>query len=173
MIKILFVCLGNICRSPLAEGIFNKLLNEKELQLKISSDSAGTGNYHIGDKPDKRSIKVAKQNGIELTHKGRQIGLADFQNFDYILAMDNDNFKNIKALEKKARDLDQTIKAKIYLTREFDNLYDDEVDDSENETAWDVADPYHGTEEDFQECYDTLERCCTEFLKYLIKAHKL
>lgn len=173
MVKVLFVCLGNICRSPLAEGIFNKLLREKELQLSISSDSAGTGNYHVGDKPDKRSIRVAKKNSIDLTHKGRQIKLEDFQTFDYILAMDNDNFKNIKVLEKKAEDLDQPKKAKIYLVREFDNLYDDEVDDSENETAWDVADPYHGGEEDFQECYDTLERCCTEFLNYLIKAHKL
>jgi len=172
MVKVLFVCLGNICRSPLAEGIFNKLLKDRELHLKVSSDSAGTGNYHIGDKPDKRSIKVAGQNNIALTHKGRQIGVADFKNFDYILAMDNDNFKIIKGLEQKVQAL-ETTKAKIYLAREFDNLYDDEVDDSENETSWDVADPYHGEDEDFQECYGMLERCCTEFLKYLVKAHKL
>ncbi len=173
MVKVLFVCLGNICRSPLAEGIFNKILKEKGLDTKIACDSAGTANYHVGDKPDKQAVRVAKQNGVILTHRGRQVSIADFDSFDYILTMDNDNFKNVKALEKKAQDATATTKAKIYLAREFDNLYDDEIDDSENEKAWDVADPYLGEDEDFQECHDTLERCCVEFLKYLVKAHKL
>ncbi len=173
MVKILFVCLGNICRSPLAEGILNKQLKDKGLEGKVSCDSAGTSTYHIGDDPDKRAIKTAKNHGCELSHKGRQITLGDFSTFDYIFAMDNENFKDVKALEKKAKDAGAVIRAKIYLTREFDNLYDDEVDDSENDIAWEVADPYHGSEEDFEECYDTLERCSTEFLKYLVKAHKL
>ncbi|MCU0391806.1 MAG: low molecular weight phosphotyrosine protein phosphatase [Thermoflexibacter sp.] len=172
MVKVLFVCLGNICRSPLAEGIFNKLLKEKNLDSKIASDSASTSNYHIGQTADKRTIKIGKKNGVEITHLARQIHLDDFQEFDYIFAMDNENFKNVKALEKKAQEVSDT-KAKIYLIREFDNLYDDEIDDSENDSAWEVPDPYYGGELEFQECFDTLERCNIEFLKYLVKAHKL
>jgi protein-tyrosine phosphatase len=173
MVKILFVCHGNICRSPLAEGHFNKQLTDKGLTAKVACQSVGTANYHIGESPDKRAIKIAKQNGISLDHQAQQIKLADFTAYDYILVMDNENFQNVKGMEKKAKDNEIPVKAKVYLLREFDSLYDDEVDDSENDEAWEIKDPYYGTELDFQECYDTIERCNTEFLKYLVKAHKL
>ncbi|SFF32074.1 low molecular weight protein-tyrosine-phosphatase [Thermoflexibacter ruber] len=172
MVKVLFVCLGNICRSPLAEGILKKLAKDNNLEKEIIVDSAGTSNYHIGESSDKRAIKIGKKYGLEMGHKARQVRLEDFKEFDYIFAMDNENFKSLKNLEKKAQELEKT-KAKIYLMREFDNLYDDEVDDSENDAAWEVADPYYGGEVEFEECYDTLERCNKEFLKYLQKTKSL
>jgi len=81
MIKVLFVCLGNICRSPLAEAIFNDIVIKNNLQNKIYSDSCGTASYHVGDTPDKRSIKIANLNGIKINHIGRQINKKDFLEF--------------------------------------------------------------------------------------------
>src|SRR5688572_8369678 len=102
MINVLFVCLGNICRSPLAEGIFKDIVKKKGLNNKISIDSAGTGNYHIGADPDHRSIKVARKYDIELDHKARQFVKRDFDDFDYIIAMDQNNYDNIKRLKREA-----------------------------------------------------------------------
>ena len=91
-VKILMVCLGNICRSPLAEGI----LASKLPKDKFMVDSAGTGNYHIGKQPDSRSIAIAQKNGLDITNqRGRQFSSRDFDNFDYILAMDNSNYNYI------------------------------------------------------------------------------
>ncbi|MFN3316607.1 MAG: low molecular weight protein-tyrosine-phosphatase, partial [Raineya sp.] len=97
--KILFVCLGNICRSPLAEGIFRKLVEEAGLREQIEVDSAGTSAYHIGELPDYRTRQVAEKNGIMLTHKARQFKKSDFDEFDYILAADKNNLAHLKALQ--------------------------------------------------------------------------
>ena len=95
MINVLFVCLGNICRSPLAEGVFNSLIEARGLSNKIQCDSAGTGGWHVGELPDGRTIDVAQRHGIELSHRGRKFSREDFKLFDYIVAMDHDNLQDI------------------------------------------------------------------------------
>jgi protein-tyrosine phosphatase len=94
--KILFVCLGNICRSPLAAAIFNHKVKEQELDQVLFSDSCGTGNYHLGGAADDRSIAIARKNGVEILHVVRQIAAQDLTEFDYIIAMDKNNLANIR-----------------------------------------------------------------------------
>ena len=95
MKKVLFVCLGNICRSPLAEALFRKHVKESELEHEFSCDSCGTAAYHIGAPPDERSVANALKNGLVYTNSGRQLMTEDFANFDYIIAMDDENQQNI------------------------------------------------------------------------------
>ena len=141
-IKILMVCLGNICRSPLAEGI----LSSKLPKDKFIIDSAGTGDYHIGKQPDVRSIAVAKKNGIDITkQKARQFSEKDFENFDYIFAMDNSNQIDILELAKTIEE-----KAKV-------NLILNELFPEENV---DVPDPYFGVENGFDNVYQLLDEVC-------------
>lgn len=157
MIKVLFVCLGNICRSPLAEAIFKKMLQEQGLEDKISCDSAGTSDYHIGELPDERTIANATKNGLTLNHRGRQINKSDFSRFDYILAMDKGNYRNI-ALAKEGL---SNSKAKIFMMRQFENS---------NEPA-EVPDPYYGGAEGFQKVYEVLQNANRHFVEYLKKEH--
>lgn len=159
MIKVLFVCLGNICRSPLAEAIFNDIVIKNNLQNKIYSDSCGTASYHVGDTPDKRSIKIANLNGIKINHIGRQINKKDFLEFNYILAMDKYNYQDIKFLEQS---VNNSI-AKVFMMREFDN-------DNYQE---DVPDPYYGNDKDFKEVFDILNKSCNNFFNYLRKENNL
>jgi protein-tyrosine phosphatase len=97
MVKVLFVCLGNICRSPMAEGVFQKMVDDAGLSNKISVDSAGTGSYHIGEPAHHGTRQVLQQNGIQYEGRARQFRRTDFDQFDYILAMDADNFANIES----------------------------------------------------------------------------
>ena len=157
MIKVLFVCLGNICRSPLAEGIFDKMVKNRQLENLFSCDSAGTAAYHIGKKPDYRSIMVAKENGITLNHKAKQFDRTKFGEFEYIIAMDQSNFENIKA----SFDLDSRNTSKLFKMRDFD---------SEGKGK-DIPDPYYGEKDGFQEVYELLENSCENFLKYLCEKH--
>ena len=152
-IKILMVCLGNICRSPLAEGI----LSSKLPKDKFIIDSAGTGDYHIGKQPDVRSIAVAKKNGIDITkQKARQFSEKDFENFDYIFAMDNSNQIDILELAKTIEE-----KAKV-------NLILNELFPEENV---DVPDPYFGLENGFELVYKMLDETCEVIAKRLIEKH--
>ncbi|MCK5718705.1 MAG: low molecular weight phosphotyrosine protein phosphatase [Thiomargarita sp.] len=97
MVKVLFVCMGNICRSPTAEGVFRKLVQEADLEAQIEIDSAGTHAYHIGEQPDRRSQKVALKRGINLSDlRGRQVQKSDFKEFDYVLTMDKDNYNSLQ-----------------------------------------------------------------------------
>ena len=149
--KVLFVCLGNICRSPLAEAIFKHKLKERGLETQIEADSCGTSNYHIGDNPDPRTIANAKKNGVTIDHCGRQLSVDDLEDFDYILAMDSNNFSNIHRILK-----DEKHKPKIQMMRDYDP-----------QGKGDVPDPYYGGEKGFQEVFDILDRSMNEFLDKL------
>lgn len=152
-IKILMVCLGNICRSPLAEGI----LASKLPKSKFIVDSAGTGNYHIGKQPDKRSILTAQKNGLDISmQKARQFSGKDFENFDYIFAMDNSNYEDIISLAKN--DI-QRQKVDLILNQIFPN---------ENV---DVPDPYYGLQNGFDNVYEMLDEACEILAKKLIEKH--
>lgn len=152
MKRVLFVCLGNICRSPLAEALFRQHVEERGLNDKYEIDSCGTAAYHIGDEPDARSRANARQNGLEYTHRGRQIEEADFENFDLILAMDISNEAHLKQLNRDG-------KAKIELMRSYDPGHE----------GTDVPDPYYGGEQGFQRVYDILDRATAKLLYELEK----
>jgi protein-tyrosine phosphatase len=154
MQRILLVCLGNICRSPMAEGILVHLVKERGLMESIELDSAGTAAYHIGKDPDVRTLEVCSLNGITLQHKGRQVKRDDFESFDYILAMDSDNYKALKEIAPH----DQ-----LYLIRSFDPLA---------KSSLDVPDPYYGGIDGFHEVYDMLYRAANGLLDHIEKKNK-
>lgn len=160
-IKVLFVCLGNICRSPLAEAVFKKMAKQKGLENQIESDSAGTSDYHIGEAPDKRTLNNARQNGLEIHHKARQVSLIDFEVFDYIIAMDNKNFKDVSELMINH----PNPRAELLMMRNFD---DDEARDS-----IEVPDPYFGGESGFQKVYGILYRSMLNFIEEIALKHRL
>ncbi|MFV5699413.1 low molecular weight protein-tyrosine-phosphatase [Flavobacterium sp. ZT3R17] len=153
-IKILMVCLGNICRSPLAEGI----LASKLPKNKFTVDSAGTGSWHIGHSPDERSIAIAKKNKINISNqKGRQFSTTDFDTFDYIYVMDNSNYSDVIELAKN-----QDQKEKVYLI--LNDLFP-------NENV-DVPDPYFGLPNGFEIVYNMLDEVCDVISKKLIEKHQ-
>ena len=147
--KILMVCLGNICRSPLAEGI----LKHKTQNLNVFVDSAGTASYHIGNLPDSRSIEIASKNGIDLTNqRARQFSKKDFNNFDKIYAMDTDNYANIISLSKNQ------------LER---NKVDVILNELNPKSYKSVPDPYYGNGDGFQIVYDMLDKACDAIVSKL------
>lgn len=149
--KILMVCLGNICRSPLAEGI----LQSKLPSDKFIVDSAGTGGWHAGEKPDKRSIETAKNRGLNISNqRARQFKISDFDTFDYIYVMDMSNYKNVLALSQN--DL-QKQKVKLILNELFPN---------ENV---EVPDPYYGGQDGFEQVYNMLDKACDVIAEKLKK----
>jgi protein-tyrosine phosphatase len=153
MVKILMVCLGNICRSPLAEGLLAAKLPKNKFQV----DSAGTGDWHIGHQPDPRSIYVAKKNGLDISNqRGRQFSYQDFQNFDYIFVMDASNYDNLIKLAKTEAD-----KAKV-------DLILNQIFPNENV---DVPDPYFGLQNGFDTVYEMLNESCTVLAEKLIAKH--
>ena len=144
--KILMVCLGNICRSPLAEGI----LTHKTKHLKVSIDSAGTAGYHIGNLPDSRSIEIADKHNIDLRNqRARQISRADFDEFDIIYAMDTNNYGHLIALTDN-----QEEREKVHMIR-------NEINPGFCES---VPDPYYGGNNGFQEVYDMLDKACDKIV---------
>ncbi|MCI4443118.1 MAG: low molecular weight phosphotyrosine protein phosphatase [Lentimicrobium sp.] len=152
-IKILMVCLGNICRSPLAEGI----LASKLPKNKFAVDSAGTGSWHIGHQPDERSIAIAKNNKLDISQqKGRQFTANDFDAFDYIYVMDNSNYWDVVQL---ADNQAQTEKVQLILNELFPN---------ENV---DVPDPYFGMPNGFDSVYKMLDDACDILAKKLIEKY--
>ena len=149
MTKILMVCLGNICRSPLAEGILRSKIPDNTFLV----DSAGTANYHVGKTPDKRSVAIAKKHGLDISHlKGRQFGVADFDTFDLIYVMDESNFKNVIALARNDEDI---AKVTFILNEIYPNL------------NYNVPDPYYGGDEGFETIYNMLNEACDNIVKKL------
>ncbi len=147
--SILFVCAGNICRSPLAEGIFRHITVNAGRGGEFEIDSAGTGGWHQGDAPDRRSVAVAAENGIDIsTQRARRISAEDFDRFDLILAMDEDNLRNLqKFAPPQAAD-----RLHLFSTFTFG-------------TADDVPDPYYGRREDFEAVYTMLFAGCSRLLE--------
>jgi len=159
MIRVLFVCLGNICRSPMAEGIFKDMIKEKKLEENVFCDSAGTSDWHIGEQPDPRAIENARLNGVELNHAARQFSPDDLLEFDYVLVMDHNNLAIVKDLAETYPD----VNPEIFLTREFDKPQNSLV----------VPDPYFGGEDGFQEVFEILIQSSRNFLEFLIQKHRL
>lgn len=154
--RILFVCLGNICRSPLAEAIFIHKIREKGLESRVEVHSCGTANYHVGDIPDPRTIKNALKNGVVIDHLGRQLSKDDLETYDFILAMDKSNHANILKLENASNHYH-----KIRLMRSFDL----------NPDGDEVPDPYYGDDAGFQQVFDILSHSVDSFIRFLEKEH--
>ena len=141
--KILFVCLGNICRSPAAEGVFKQKIKERNLEKLFVVDSAGTGGWHVGNLPDSRMRETALSRGIELTSRSRKIEESDLYEFDHILVMDNDNLNAVKSL---IRDYKNDVNSKIKLILSY----------SKNSKLEEVPDPYYGGQNGFDNVMDLL-----------------
>lgn len=159
MVRVLFVCLGNICRSPLAEGIFRHHVEAAGLTGRFDIDSAGTSSYHAGDPPDPRTSAVARRRGIALAGQSRQLTVADLERFDYVVVMDEENLKAVKRLTRE-----KAPKAKVHLLREFD---------PESNGDLDVPDPYYGGERGFEDVHDMVERASAAFLRHLRAGHEI
>jgi protein-tyrosine phosphatase len=147
---LLFVCLGNICRSPTAEGVMRDLLRREGLERQIRLDSAGTGAWHIGEPPDARATAAARARGIALEGAARQVRAEDFEDFDLLLAMDR---RNVRDLHQLAPDAESS--SRIRLLREFDPLSDGDLD---------VPDPYHGGPRGFEDVLDLVQAACLGLL---------
>ncbi len=149
MTKVLMVCLGNICRSPLAEGIL-----QSKLPKNFIVDSAGTGGWHAGESPDKRSIEVAKKNGLDISNqRARKFTKKDFSEFDLIYVMDNSNLKDMLKLAPN-----KTAKQKVHLIL-------NEIYPNENR---DVPDPYYGLNDGFEKVYKMLDKACNSVAKKIM-----
>lgn len=150
-IKILMVCLGNICRSPLAHGILQSKLPSKDFYI----DSAGTASYHIGDKPDARSVAVAKSKGLDISNQNaRQFSIKDFEDFDVIYAMDTSNYKSILDLAKTEAD-----KQKVKLI----------LDENPSILDKNVPDPYYGGDSGFEYVFKILDETCGIISEHILK----
>ena len=159
MVKVLFVCLGNICRSPLAEGILKYKVAQENLGDKVLVASAGTSGWHIDEPPDPRSIEVAEEHGIHLDSYGREAISEDFEEFDYIIAMDRDNYSDLKSLPGSSKDG----AAKLFLMRDYDNVG----------RGLDVPDPYYGGDDGFRYVFELLDRSCQNLLEEIKEEYKL
>ena len=153
--KLLFVCLGNICRSPAGENVMRHMLKEAGLESEVFCDSAGTMNYHTGKSPDSRMTATVESRGIEVTGSARQIKEADLENFDLILTMDNENYRNVMNLK--------TADANAHKIKKFVSFCS-EHDDKE------VPDPYYGGQDGFEHVVDLLEDGCSELLRQISKS---
>ncbi|MDE0393926.1 MAG: low molecular weight phosphotyrosine protein phosphatase [Gammaproteobacteria bacterium] len=152
-VSVLFVCLGNICRSPLAEGIFAALAVERGLDGQFHVDSAGTAAYHSGEPPDSRSTTVAAAHGIRLTGVARQVTPRDLERFDIVVAMDRSNRRSLERLRRRVG----SGHAQIVMMRDYESGAADP----------DVPDPYYGGPDGFERVYRILERACNGLLDEL------
>jgi len=158
-IKILFVCLGNICRSPAAEGAFQNLVQKENLNDLFIIDSAGTAGYHDGELADPRTRKVAKDRNIILNHISRKFIKQDFQKFDYILVMDHNNYKAVRS-----QATEESHNSKIHFFRSFE--------DNQSKNA-EVPDPYYGDLQAFENVQNIVENASIGFLNFLKSEHQI
>ena len=150
--NVLAVCLGNICRSPAAEGVILHLIKEQGLADHFVVDSAGTGSWHVGNKADPRMRAAAERRGIHLPSRARQIELDDFSRFDLVLTMDSDNLRNVRSLAKEAgKNATATIRPMLSYARSTE--------------ISDVPDPYYGGEQGFENVLDLLEDACSGLIE--------
>jgi len=153
--RVMFVCLGNICRSPTAHGVFQGLVEQSNLQESIQVDSSGTGGWHIGHPPDRRATLEAKARGYDLSDlRARQVTVDDFHVFDYILAMDRVNLSDLEAMRPAGS------KARLALLLSY----------SDGEEALEVPDPYYGGGEGFSQVFDMVERASAGLLQEICRA---
>ncbi len=153
-ISVVFVCMGNICRSPTAEGVFRAQVADRGLADMFEIDSAGTHAYHDGEAPDPRAKKLAKQRGVELGDvRARRVTAEDIERFDYILAMDSDNHFNLLKIAPEGH------QQKIHLMLDFTSLYSEK----------DVPDPYYGGPRGFDRVYDLIESASEGLLDKIVK----
>jgi protein-tyrosine phosphatase len=154
-IHVCFVCLGNICRSPTAEGVMRRIVEDRGLEGRITIDSAGTAAYHVGELPDKRSRQAASRRGIRLESRARQFVVDDFERFDFVLAMDRENFENLARLAPDGKKIDH-----LALLRSFDPLA---------VTGAEVSDPYYGGELGFEDVLDQCDAACRGLLDVILE----
>jgi protein-tyrosine phosphatase len=159
MIRLCFVCLGNICRSPTAEGVMLALVQREGLSQHFSIESAGTASYHVGERPDRRTLATARTHGVELPSRARQWLATDFAKFDLVLAMDSNNRADLLGLAPDALARD-----KVLLLRSFEP-------DAELDAA--VPDPYYGGPAGFEEVFAICERACLGLLASLRREYRL
>ncbi|KAM3603326.1 uncharacterized protein V6R79_020448 [Siganus canaliculatus] len=148
--SVLFVCLGNICRSPIAEAVFRKMATDAGVVDKWVIDSGATSDWNIGSLPDSRGLACLKNHGIETSHRARQVTKDDFMSFDYILCMDESNLSELNRKAKSVKDY----KAKIELLGSYDP-----------QKQHIIKDPYYGSDKDFETVYEQCDRCCKVFLE--------
>ncbi|ASC72869.1 Putative low molecular weight protein-tyrosine-phosphatase [Halomicronema hongdechloris C2206] len=153
-VRLLFVCLGNICRSPSAENLMNRLLRERQLTNQVICDSAGTSAYHLGSPPDSRMAAAAAQRGLQLLGRARQIVPKDLQRFDWILAMDRQNYEDILTL-----DLSGQYWYKVKLMCDFCRRHGEQ----------EVPDPYYGEVDGFHDVLELLEDACGGLLEVVVR----
>lgn len=153
MVRVCFVCLGNICRSPTAEAVFTKFVQDAALEDQFQIDSAGTANYHVGELADARSRAAAKRRGYEIRHRARQFLRTDFDAFDVVCAMDAENYQSLVQLAP-----DADAQQKVKLLRSFD---------ATAKRGAEVPDPYYGGDRGFDEVIEICERSCRGLLDQL------
>jgi protein-tyrosine phosphatase len=160
MVRVCFVCLGNICRSPTAEAVMKHLVREAGLTAAIQIESAGTGDWHVGEPRDRRSQATAAARGVPLAGRAQQFTAADFERFDHVVAMDRSNLENLRNMAPSA-----AARAKLSLLRSF------EADPGGSDS--DVPDPYYGGARGFDEVFDICQAACAGFLASLKREHRL
>ncbi|MCB9761079.1 MAG: low molecular weight phosphotyrosine protein phosphatase [Alphaproteobacteria bacterium] len=153
-VSVLFICLGNICRSPLAEGVFAALVEAEGLPIQV--DSCGTSRYHVGESPDPGSVRVALAHGVDIRHqRARQLLPPDVERFDYLICMDRSNERHVRAVAGDKR---------VWRLREFE---------PQPGGAPDVPDPWGGGADGFAEVYRIVDRCCRRLLSQIVEDHGL
>jgi protein-tyrosine phosphatase len=156
-VRVLFVCMGNICRSPLAEGVFRHLVRQRGLTERFEIDSAGISGYHVGDPPDARSAEVARQRGIELSGRARRLKRSDLDHYEYVLVMDSENRAGVDRLANGG-----LVVAQVRYLREFDPEAGGELE---------VPDPYYGGTTGFERVHDMVARSCERLLDLIVEEY--